>query len=332
MIEDKILKTINTYNLIEPEDIIVVAVSGGPDSMCLLNALFDLKDKLKIKKMVVAHVNHMLRKEAEEETEYVKNFCKSKNIEFYLKYVDIKKISEDNKTGEEETGRYERYKFFEEVANKVNANKIAIAHNSNDNAETLLMHLLRGSGISGLAGIRPERDGKYIRPIIKCTRNEIEEYCNEKKLNPKYDKSNNNNEYTRNRIRNELIPYLKKNFNPNIIETLNRLSDSVLIEENFINNVVIQTYNKILIEELKEKIVIKSDEFNKIDEALKPRIILYIVKKLFGSTDGIEKVNLEDIIKLSSNNIGNKYLKPNKKIKVFIKSCELSFEKSIEII
>ena len=173
MVRETILDTISKYNLIDPGDIIVVAVSGGPDSMCLLDNLVYLEEQLKIKQIVVAHLNHMIRKEANDETEYVKNYCKSKNIECYIKFVDVIKTAEEQKIGTEEAGRKERYNFFDEISKKVNANKIAIAHNCNDNAETVFMHLLRGSGISGLCGIKPYREGKFIRPLIKCERNEI---------------------------------------------------------------------------------------------------------------------------------------------------------------
>ena len=329
-VEDKILNTIKKYNLINNDDIIVVAVSGGPDSMCLLNSLYNMKEKLAIKKLVVAHVNHMLREEAEEETQFVKRYCKNKNIDFFVKYVNIKELSEHNKTGEEETGRIERYKFFEEVAKEVNANKIAIAHNYNDNAETVLMHLLRGSGIPGLIGIRPYKENKYIRPIIKCERFEIEEYCEKNHLDPRHDKTNDDNTYTRNKIRNKLIPYLKKEFNPNIIETINRLSESVLLEENYMSKITENDFKKICLEQNKNVIIIDLKEFNNLDEIIKSRIILNIINNLFGNTNGIEKVHINDIIKLCNNNIGNKQLMPNKNIKIFVKSGKVSFEKVLK--
>ena len=328
--EEKILKTINKYNLIDKDDIVVVAVSGGPDSMALLNSLYNLREPLKIKKIVVAHVNHMLREEAEAETKYVKEFCNNKNIEFYLKYVNIKQISVNNKISEETAGREERYKFFKEVANNVNANKIAIAHNYNDNAETVLMHLIRGSGISGLCGIKPYREGKFIRPLIECDRKGIEEYCKKNNLQPKYDKTNNDKTYTRNKIRNLLIPYIQKEFNPNILESLNRMSKIILEEEEYMEEVVVKEYKTCLIEEKVNKIIINLKKFNELNYAIKSREILYIVKKLFGTSSSIEKIHIDDIIKLCTRNIGNKYLTPNKNIKIFIKSGEVSFEKVLK--
>lgn len=349
MVSNKILETVKKYNLIEKDDVILVAVSGGPDSMCLLDNLINLKEELQAKEIAVAHLNHMIRQEAKSETEYVEEYCKNKNIKCFVKFVDIIKIAQEQKIGTEEAGRKERYAFFDEVANKINANKIAIAHNLNDNAETILMHILRGSGVSGLCGIKPYREGKFIRPLIKCERSEIEKYCEEKQLNPKLDKSNNDNTYTRNRIRNELIPYIKKEFNPNIIETLDRLSELITDEENYMEKVVAQNYNEILVKnanngnkieeisienknECEENvdnnvIILDLKKFNSLDYLIKSRIIIYTIKNMFGTSNGIEKIHVEDIIKLCGNNIGNKYLTPNKNIKITVKNKKIYFEK-----
>ena len=135
LIVEKIRKTIKDNKLINKKDKIVVGVSGGPDSMCLLHVLIMLKNELEFD-LVVAHINHMIRKEANSETEYVKDFCKKNNIECFVKIADVLKVAEKEKIGTEEEGRKIRYNFFEEVRIKTNSNKIATAHNANDNAET----------------------------------------------------------------------------------------------------------------------------------------------------------------------------------------------------
>ena len=330
MLENKILETIKKYNLITSGDTILVAVSGGPDSMCLLDNLLKLKDVLEVKEIVVAHLNHMIRQEAKEETEYVEEYCNKNNIRCFVKYEDIIKEAKEQKIGTEEAGRKARYDFFEQIASKTNANKIAIAHNKNDNVETVFMHMLRGSGISGLTGIKPYREGKYIRPLIKCSRDEIEEYCAKEKLNPKYDKTNNDNTYTRNRIRNELIPYIKKEFNPNIIETIDRLSELILDEENYMQEITVENYNLILENENKDEIVLNLKKFNLLRDIIKSRIILYTVKRLFGTSKGIEKIHIDDIIKLCGNNIGNKYTMPNKNLKVLVQNKRIYFYKYLK--
>ena len=207
--ENKVLETIKKYNLIENGDRLVLGVSGGPDSIAMLDILYNIKMKEKIKfNIIVVHINHMIREEAIEDEKFVKDFCEKKKIDFFSKSIDVKKLANTNKIGIEEAGRKARYDFFEEILKKTNSNKIAIAHNKNDKIETIIMNLMRGSGISGLKGIAEKR-GKYIRPLIECDRSEIEQYCKNQNLNPRIDKTNFNNEYTRNKIRNIVIPYIK---------------------------------------------------------------------------------------------------------------------------
>ena len=325
--KNKVLETIKKYNMIENEDKIVLAVSGGPDSICMLDILNDIKNDETIDinfEIAVAHVNHMIRKEAEEDEKYVKKYCEEKQIEFYSKSIDVQKMANNNKIGLEEAGRKARYDFFDEILEKTNAQKIAIAHNKNDKVETVLMHILRGSGINGLKGIEAKR-GKYIRPLIECERNEIEEYCTEKKMQPRIDKTNFENEYTRNKLRNLLIPYIKKEFNPNLIQTIDRLSNLVAEEENYMDKQVENVYKELLISEKEKEIQLNLKIFNIQEKVIKSRVILYTITRLFGNSKGLEKIHIEDIIKLCSNNIGNKYLTPNKNIKILIKNHKIYF-------
>ncbi len=328
--KNKVLKTIKKYNLIENGDKLVLAVSGGPDSIAMLNILKELREeqsKLNFE-IVVAHINHMIRKEAKEDEEYVRDYCEKNKIQFYSKSIDVQKIANNNKIGTEEAGRIVRYEFFDEILEKTNSNKVAIAHNKNDKAETIIMNLLRGSGVSGLKGIEPRR-GKYIRPLIECERYEIEKYCEEQKLNPRIDKTNFENEYTRNKIRNIVIPYVKKEFNPNIIETLSRMSELVTEEEEYIEKHIKIEYKKILIEENKKQIILDLKKFNNEEKVIKSRLVLYTITRLFATSKGIEKIHIEDIIKLCKRNIGNKYLTPNKNIKVLVKNHKIYFSKQI---
>lgn len=327
MLEDKVLDTITKYNMIQDNDKVVIGVSGGPDSIALLTILNKLKEKWNIK-LYVAHINHRIRKEADEETEYVKDFCAKIGVEIYIKEINVEEEAKRLKIGTEEAGRNIRYAFFEEVLEKVGANKIATAHQKNDNAETVLMNIMRGTSIAGLKGIEKVRDGKFIRPLIECSREEIENYCKDNKLDPKYDKSNNENIYTRNKIRNLLIPYLQKEYNPNIIDTINRLADLASQEEQFLNKVVEKEYEKLLIsvDNKRENIVILDlKKFNQLDYIIKSKLVLYTIAKAYGRTTGIEKVHIDDIIKLCENNIGNKYLSPRKGIKVYVKKGKIFF-------
>lgn len=321
----KVLETIKKYNLIENGDKLVVAVSGGPDSITMLDILNEIKNEKTIDfEICVAHINHMIREEAKSDELYVKKYCEEKNIDFYSKSIDVLKLANNNKTGTEEMGRIVRYKFFDEVLEKTGSNKVSIAHNKNDKAETMIMNILRGSGISGLKGIEPKR-GKYIRPLIECERQEIENYCKEKNLNPRIDKTNFDNTYTRNKIRNIVIPYIKQEFNPNIINTLSRLSELVVEEDDYIENKVKKAYETLLIKEDKKEIILDLKKFNEEEKVIKSRIVLYTITRLLGNCQGIGKVHIEDIIKLCSNNIGNKFLTPNKNIKILVKNHKIYF-------
>ena len=335
-ITEKVYKTIRENELIEKGDTVIIGVSGGPDSMTLLNILINLKDKLSYN-IVVAHINHGLRKEADEETKYVDEFCKKRNIPFYVKKANVKELAKEQKIGTEEAGRKLRYDFFEEVAKEVKANKIATAHTANDNAETVLMNIMRGSGTSGLKGIEPKRNNKYIRPLIKCMRSEIEKYCDEQNLKPKEDKTNKENIYTRNKIRNILIPMLIDEFNPNIITALNRMSEIAKEEDEYMQKKVEEAYKDIVIKEnlrnednqTEDSIELDLKKFNKEESVIKNRLVLYTIKKLTGTSQNIEKIHITDIINLCNNNIGNKYLTPNKKIKVAVNKGRIIYKKNI---
>lgn len=324
MLKEQVIDTIKKYNLIKENDSIVIGVSGGPDSICLLHILNEIKNELNFK-IYVAHINHMIREEADSETEYVKEFCKSLGIECYIKRIDVVEIANNLKRGTEETGRQIRYEFFNEILEKTNSNKIATAHNNNDKVETILMNILRGSGTSGLKGIEAIRDNMYIRPLINTSREEIEEYCETNELGPKIDESNNENIYTRNKIRNIVIPYIKQEFNPNIIKTINRLSEVANEENEYLNKVTENEFNKLLLEKANNSYVLNLKDFNKLELVIKRRVILYTINELLSSTTGIEKVNIDDIIKLCNNNVGNKYLSPIKNLKVLVKKGKIFF-------
>ena len=333
--KEKFLKniydTIKEFNLIENGDKLVLGVSGGPDSICMLDVLDKIRKDEKYNlsfEIVVAHINHMIREEASLDEKYVYDYCNKKNIEFYSKSIDVQKLANNNKIGTEEAGRIARYEFLNEILQKTNSDKIAIAHNKNDNAETIIMHLLRGSGIKGLKGIDPKRE-KIIRPLINCERIDIETYCKENNLEPRIDKNNFENIYTRNKIRNIVIPYIEREYNPNIIQAINNLSKMVKDEDNYIEKKVKESYNKLLIEENDKEITIDLKDFNKQENVIKSRLLLYIITRLFGDTNQISNIHIIDIIKLCNNNIGNKYTCPNKKIKILIKNQKIYFIKQV---
>ena len=346
-LEQNFLDTIKENNLINKGDVIVVGVSGGPDSITLLTCLNKYKDYLDIK-LICAHINHLIRKDSTEDEQFVENVCEKMGIKCYIKRAEVEKIAKEEKRGTEEVGRKIRYDFFDEVAEKENANKIAIAHNMNDNAETMLLNIVRGSGLTGLEGIQAQEYGKYIRPLINCTREDIEEYCTKNNLQPRIDSTNKENIYRRNIIRNKILPEIKE-LNPNIVQSLSNLSKIVKVQNMHIKNEVENIYNKIATEtpntngeknnsesslqktkskvdnESLGKIELDLPAFQKLDLGMQQNLILYTISKALGSARNIEKVNVDDIIKMCKRNVGNKYIYPNKNLKILIENKKIIF-------
>ena len=271
---EKVKETIKKYNLIENGDRLVLGVSGGPDSITMLDILKNIKNSGELNfEIVVAHINHMIRTESTDDEQYVENYCKKNGIKFYLKRIDVNEYANNNKMGTEEAGRKIRYEFFDEVMKVTNSNKIAIAHNKNDKIETIIMNIFRGTGLLGLKGIEPKRNDKYIRPLIECERKEIEEYCEKNNLNPRIDKTNFSNDYTRNKVRNVVLPYIEKEFNPNFLETMNRLSEVAGDTESYLQKQIENEYRKIVIEEKDKNIILDLKKFNELDVYIRKRIL-----------------------------------------------------------
>ena len=325
--EEQVLNTIKKYNLIRLDDKVVCGVSGGPDSICMLDTLRKIKETGKLDfEIIVAHVNHQIREEADLDEEYVINYCKKNDIKCYVKRIDVKEYANNKKQGTEEAGRTVRYEFFNAILKRENANKIAIAHNKNDKIETIIMNVLRGTGISGLKGIEPIRDGKIIRPLIEIERKDIEEYCAQNSLEPRIDKTNFINDCTRNKVRNIVLPYIKEEFNPNIINTLDRLSAVITEEDEYMQKQTSDVFDNIKIKEEEGFIILDWRKFRLQEVVLQKRLILHAIERTIGNVQNIEKVNIDDIIKLCSNKIGNKYLMPNKNIKILVNNGKIFFE------
>lgn len=230
----KILKTIIEHKLITEGMHIVLGLSGGPDSVCLFSVLCQLAEDMNLTIHPV-HINHKFRPgAAEEDQAYVEELCGSKGLCCRSFVYDCPAIAKEQKLTPEEAGRNARYEAFFKVAEEIRSQgvpaekiAVAVAQNANDQCETILFRIMRGTGTDGLSGIAYKRDGEggiaVIRPLLDITRDEIEKYCAEQRLAPRIDHTNSETVYTRNRIRLELIPYLAEKFNSNIVETVNRL-------------------------------------------------------------------------------------------------------------
>lgn len=288
---DKVISTIEKYSMIEKGDGIVVGLSGGPDSTCLIHVLSTIRELYDIK-IYAVHLNHMIRdSEALRDEKYSEELAKKLDIPFFSKQVPVEEYARKNKMSSEEAGRFLRYEFFEDILRKTGAKKIALAHSMNDQAETMLMHFIRGSGLSGISGIRPLREGKYIRPIIACSREEIEAYCSSNNLTPVIDSTNKEKIYTRNRVRLELIPYIKKYFNPNLTESLYKASDIIRDEDEYLNSRTFIELDRI---RLGDGVDINS--FNLLHISLRRRMIRVLIEGVKGNLDGIESKHISDCI------------------------------------
>lgn len=309
MLED-VHEFIKSNNMIQPSDVVIVAVSGGPDSICLLHMLSSMKDKLNIK-LLAAHVNHGLRgNEADRDESYAKQLSQELNIPFFSKKVDLDSISKSMGISHELAGREVRYSFFEELKAKHSANKIALAHNANDRAETILMRIIRGTGTDGLEGIKAIRDEYIIRPLIETSRAQIEEYCIQNNLELNVDSTNLEGIYSRNKIRLELIPYIQKNFNSDIISTLNRMSDILKSDNDYLDKVAKLDFQKHCQVGINSVTISKYIFMN--HEAIATRIIRESIHKLLSHNNNIQRNHVLDILKLSKLKTGNSIMLPNK--------------------
>lgn len=300
----RVEETICEYNMISSGDKVLVAVSGGADSVCMFHVLNELKSKMEFS-VICAHLNHCLRGEAADSDErFVKELCREYEVPFFSKCVDVAELAGLRKLTLEEAGRIARYEFFDEISQMENVTKIATAHNKNDNAETVLMRIIRGTGIDGLKGIAYVRDGKIIRPVLDISRAEIEGYCAENKLSFCTDSTNSENDYTRNRIRNELIPYLKKEFNVRIDDSLCRLAKNAADDSEFLNNYARRFFNRVG-NPLpgKRPVTLHIDSLKMVETSIAARVIRIAASE---AQPGIklEKKHVDDVLDLMSKNTG----------------------------
>ncbi len=225
----KHIQNINArYNLWVNADTLILAVSGGPDSMCLLNVMNNIAKKTNLN-LIVGHINYGLRGiDSNNDQKLVEETCKQLNI-----VCEVLKCKQNSGSNENDWRKI-RYEFFQKISKKYNADNIVVAHNKNDQAETLLLHLLRGSGLRGLSGMKIKSDN-IIRPMLGVQKDDILQYCKNYNIKYNLDKTNENTDFTRNKVRNELIPYLEKNFNKQIINNLANTASNIALDYDLLN-------------------------------------------------------------------------------------------------
>ncbi|MGI6452612.1 MAG: tRNA lysidine(34) synthetase TilS [Syntrophomonadaceae bacterium] len=269
---NKVKSFIQQHGLISSGDRVIAAVSGGPDSMAMLLVLADLSKELNFF-LVAAHLNHMIREEAGAEEEFIKETCYKLNLPVYTRVINVPAEAARQKKSLEEAGRDCRYSFFHELRQEISANRIAVAHHQDDVAETVLLHLLRGSGIKGLRGILPAQ-GVIIRPLLGVRKEDILLYMKENSWPYCLDQSNQDTYYLRNRIRHQLMPYLKENYNPRIVDGLNHLAEIAREENDFLEMEAEKLWQQAVIETTPDSIIMAADLCHKLHPALRNRIFL----------------------------------------------------------
>lgn len=293
MMIQNVQETIASHHLIEPDEHIVLGLSGGPDSVCLFHILLQLQRSLGIH-LYPVHVNHGLRPgAAEQDQQYVEALCRQYGLSCRVVAADCGAMARELHMTSEEAGRKLRYDAFYQTAAELAAKlaaehggmpedyaahvKIAVAHNADDQAETILFRVLRGTGTDGLAGIayeRKERGFSVIRPILDLKRCEIEQYCREHQLAPVEDRTNRQSIYTRNRIRLELLPLLEREYNENIRGTLRRMGRIAASDSDYLQQCATEATWRLLQQESDEEIVLNREGLAKLHEAIRHRILL----------------------------------------------------------
>ena len=289
---------IRTYNMIEPGDEVVAGISGGADSVCMLLNLLELKDEYEFTVKVV-HINHKIRTDAANDALFVKELCDRYGLEYHLFEEDVEKMAKNEGISTEEAGRKIRYERFRQVMTSSNA-KIIVAHNRNDVAETVLFNIFRGTGLEGLASIVPV-NGDIIRPLLGVSREEIEAYLSEKGQIYRTDSTNDTTDYSRNKIRNVILPYVIENISPKTIEHISGLSDRMFHVREYIRKETDKAYAEV-VSEKEDGVIINTVSFDQLDEMLKHEVILLAFEKLTPHRKDITSNHVEAVLGIANKN------------------------------
>ena len=291
-------------SMVQKEDIIIAGVSGGPDSICLLCVLAELRESFGYE-LAAVHVNHLLRGEdAYRDERFVIDFCEGMHVPLDVVRVDVSAYASEHHLSPEEAGREVRRQAFDGAMRRYGGNKIALAHHMNDNAETVLFHLARGTGVKGAAGILPV-SGRYIRPMLCLKREEIECYLKEKEIESCLDKTNLENIYTRNKIRNEMIPYFEKNINARTVEHLYEFTEQMRELGAFVDELAQERISQVVTVR-DNGYVIRIPELEKTAPVLRPYLIRKVIAKAAGREKDIEAVHLRDVEELMQKQSGRR--------------------------
>lgn len=297
MLLEKAQKTIQEYGLLKKRDKILIAYSGGADSTALLHLLLELREKWSFV-LFLGHFNHKLRQSAEQDERFVKDVARKQSLPLRVGSGDVRAHAEALKLNIEEAGRKLRYEFLCGEASEIGGAKIATGHTLTDQAETLLMRLMRGSGLRGLSGIFPSVEGKVVRPLLEVERDEIEAYLKERKIDFRVDESNLDRRYLRNRIRLDLIPSLRKNYEPAIVQHLGKMASLIRDEDALLEKMAQEKASESIIKK-NGGTFLKLHCLSSLPRALARRVVRSFIGELRGNLRRISFEDVETILDLA---------------------------------
>ena len=304
----KVKEYVVRQSLIDPGEKLAAAISGGPDSVTMLYCLNNLKEVIGFK-LHVFHINHMLRgEESDRDETFVKNLAESLGLPFYAKKVDVAGHQKKQKCSLQVAAREMRYLSLNQLARSLSISKIATGHTADDQAETVLMRVLKGCGLKGISGIPPIRDNKFIRPLLEITSEEVEQFLNQNQIKSLMDSTNLKNNYLRNQVRNNLMPSLKKDFNPSLVETLNRSSQIFRADDNYISEIAQDEFKKSILKNDEETLILDATHFQSLHVALKRRIVLDSIYNFSGHGRQVSQNIIENILQVIESKISGKSL------------------------
>jgi tRNA(Ile)-lysidine synthase len=281
-----VLNTIRQHEMFEPGDSVVVAVSGGPDSVCMLRVLDELSGALSLQ-LVVAHVDHVTRNgESHRDAAFVERLADSMGLECHIETIDVAG-SKPPGVSFEIAARRARYEFLENLARNTRSSKIAVGHTANDQAETMLMRLMAGTGRRGIAGMRPVRplgDVVVVRPLIDVKRTEIMGYLESRKITFQIDRTNLDRRYNRNKVRLDLIPTLEREYNPNVADALCRAARLLQEEEDYLSACARETAAQVVLHEDTSAIAMSRPAYSAASPVLRRRLLIDLVRKVSEAT------------------------------------------------
>ncbi len=290
-------ETVAAENMIGAGESVLVGVSGGVDSVVLLFCLVELAEEIGIRRLGVAHLNHGIRgAAAEQDRQFVRALADEYGLDCYSQAVDVKHRARRDRLSLEAAARQARYGFLEKTADGEGFHKIATAHHADDNAEQVLMNVIRGSGPAGLAGIPPMREDRIIRPLIRVSRAAIEALAREKNLSFTFDYTNDDTAFLRNRVRHRLMPLLQKEYNPNIKAGLNKMAQVFQAEEDWHKAYLSGIYENMRLSTADDKIVVSAPALKKQPLAVRRRLIKKMLRNLQGHGRRISFDHVEAVI------------------------------------